>query len=110
MIPLFSDDVPEEHRKAVAALYLLDEWPQDWGKDVEMVRRLAAMFPDVDLTAEAIHFATWLEGWREKHPRKEVKHRARFVNWVKNSRRFAGRRAKPPAPRAAHGETRVEGW
>lgn len=109
--PLFTDDVPEAQRLAIDVLYKLKEWPQDWSKDVAMMQRVSATFPGIDLCEEALHFITWLEGWREKHPRKEIKHRARFVNWAKNSKRFAARRqAQTPASKDEHGATRIEGW
>ena len=109
-MPLFTDDVPERIHVTVAALYLLEEWPRDWTKDVSLVDRLMRTYPSADLAAEAVHFVTWMEGWREKHPRKEVNHRSRFVNWVKNSRRFEKRKPKPPASKDAHRPTGVEGW
>lgn len=110
ILPLFTDDIPEEVREVVAILYTFEEWTQDWSKDVELVQRMASLFPDLDLRAEALAFVTWLGEWRESHPRKEIKPRARFVSWCKNAKAWARRRPRPPAGKEAHRPTGLGGW
>lgn len=107
---LFTDDIPESVQATLDELYGLEEWPQDFTKDVALIERLGGLYSDLDLKAEALHYVTWFGEWREKHPRKAVNHRSRFFNWIKNANRYAGRRAKPPAKPDAHKQTGVEGW
>jgi len=115
MIPLFTDDVPDPIREAVERLWTLDEWPQDWTKDVALVRRLTSDYPTIDVREEAGRWVTWLSEWREKHPRKKIQHRSRFSNWCQNAARFQKQRARrvqhrPPGSKDEHGGTRIEGW
>lgn len=110
ILPLFTDHVPERIRRVVDILYTLEEWPRDWSKDVGLVESLFKLYPEMDLQAEALTWVAWFQDWRQKHPRKEVKHRARFIQWCKNSKAWSRRRPRGPADKDAHGETRMGGW
>ena len=48
MIPMFND-LPETLSEAVSVLHAVDGWPQDWGKDSELVRRLSRQYPKIEL-------------------------------------------------------------
>jgi hypothetical protein len=72
------DAVVEELRK-------LPGWPADDVRDREFVAELARKYPGMVLSEEAYAWRTWMLDHKQK---KEVKPRARFVTWVRNSADF----------------------
>lgn len=95
MIPLFTT-LDDDQRKTVDVLHSVEGWPIDFGKDADLVTRMAEVYPGVELYAEAVAFAAWMSEHKQK---KQIKYRARFTNWVKKSDEWARRN---PGNRRAH--------
>jgi len=120
--PLFSEgDLPDpRHREALQILWSLGEWPRDYEADVTLLRRLATLYPKVDLASEALSWLSWfVDKHRAKHPRAAVAHRSRFTNWCAKASLWAeqkeirgGIRHRRPGTMEEHGEGNrvVTGW
>lgn len=80
MIPLF-DELDSKQKAAMDVLHEIDKWPVDVGKDAAMLKKLADLYPDVNLEEEALGYALWCEQKRTKRPN----HRLGFRNWVKRA-------------------------
>lgn len=80
---------PDPLDEVVAELRRVPGWPADDRRDREFVAELQQKYPGVSLKDEAFHWKTWME---DNKPKKEVKPRARFLTWVRNSATFRSER------------------
>lgn len=105
----------------VTELRKYENWPVDDGKDRKFVAELAQKYPKADLLTEAFNWVVWMMDHNQK---KEVKPRARFVTWIRNSQSYrlnaasSGKNRKnssrtaPARPESfgAESSARLSGW
>lgn len=105
----------------VAELRQYPNWPADDTKDRKFVAELAAKYPQSNLLQEAFGWRVWMMDHNQK---KEVKPRARFVTWIRNSESYRlnaastrknrknTSRTAPARPESfgAESSSRLSGW
>lgn len=110
MMAMFDQDLDPRVVDARDELWAWGEWEARGADDEEFLAREARTHPELDLRGEVVKFIAWVDEYRVKHPRKDLRLRARLSRWFGNAQRFNKKSSSYLIAGEHHGGSGLSEW